>query len=135
MDIGSKVIDRLWPDPTAAAAAKLELFKMQQSGELAMMANETALAKMQTDINVEEAKSTNWLVAGARPFIMWGCGFSFLYAALFEPLMRFIAMIFFNYTGDFPVIDSDMTLQILFGLLGLGSLRTYEKVKKVEGNR
>ncbi len=34
LNIGSKVIDRLWPDPTQAAAAKLELFKLQQSGEL-----------------------------------------------------------------------------------------------------
>ena len=34
LDIGSKVIDRVWPDPTQAAAAKLELFKLQQSGEI-----------------------------------------------------------------------------------------------------
>ena len=39
--VGGKLIDRLWPDPTQAQAAKLELLKMQQSGELAKMANET----------------------------------------------------------------------------------------------
>ena len=135
LDIGSKVIDRLWPDPTKAAEAKMELFKLQQSGELAVMANDTQLAKIQGDINVEEAKSTNWFVAGARPFIMWGCGFGMLYAALFEPLARFVATVLYHYTGAFPVVDSTITTQILFGLLGLGTMRTVEKLKNVEGNR
>jgi hypothetical protein len=45
LDVGSKVIDRLWPDPAQRDAAKLELFKLQQSGELAQLAAETELAK------------------------------------------------------------------------------------------
>lgn len=45
LDIGSKVIDKLWPDPAQADAAKLKLLEMQQSGELAKMANDTELTK------------------------------------------------------------------------------------------
>lgn len=45
LDIGSKVIDKLWPDPSQADAAKLKLLEMQQSGELAKIANDTELTK------------------------------------------------------------------------------------------
>ena len=40
LDVGSKVIDRVWPDPAQAASAKLELMKLQQSGELALIAGQ-----------------------------------------------------------------------------------------------
>ena len=48
LDIGGKVIDRLWPNPAEAAAAKLELVKMQQSGELAKLTSDTSVATAQT---------------------------------------------------------------------------------------
>ena len=63
LDLGNTLITRIFPDPAQQADAKLKLLELQQSGELATM---TA----QTDINKEEAKSTNWFVAGARPFIL-----------------------------------------------------------------
>ena len=131
LDIGSRVIDRLWPDPTQAAAAKLELIKLQQSGELAAMAAETDLAKNQIKVNEESAKSSSVFVSGARPFILWGCGFAMLYAALFEPIMRFVAVVCFAYAGNFPALDTTLTTQVLLGLLGLGALRTVDKVKGV----
>lgn len=43
--VGSKIIERIWPDPAQAQAAKLELAKMAESGELARMANETDTVK------------------------------------------------------------------------------------------
>lgn len=128
MDIGSKVIDRLWPDPAQAATAKLELIKLQQSGDLAQMTG-------QLDINKEEAKSTNWFVAGARPFILWICGFAMLYCTLIEPILRFVATVFYKYNGVFPVIDTGFTMQVMMGILGLGAMRTFEKAKNAEGNR
>ena len=51
LDIGSKVIDRVWPDPAQAAAAKLELVKLQQSGELQQIVG-------QLDIDKADRKST-----------------------------------------------------------------------------
>jgi len=47
LDIGGKVIDRVWPDPAQAAAAKLELFKLQQSGELAPIAGQMEVNKVE----------------------------------------------------------------------------------------
>jgi hypothetical protein len=128
LDLGNTLITRIFPDPAQAANAKLELLKLQQSGELASM---TA----QTDINKEEAKSTNWFVAGARPFILWICGFAMLYCTLIEPILRFIATVLYGYTGAFPLIDSSLTMQVMMSILGLGAYRTYEKKNNVEGNR
>ena len=45
LDIGSKLVDRLIPDPTKKAEAQLELLKLQASGELAKMANESEITK------------------------------------------------------------------------------------------
>ena len=134
-DLGKGLIDRLFPDPAAKAAAQLELLKMQQAGELAQLAAETDLAKLQIQTNIEEAKSTNWWVAGWRPAIGWVCGAGLAYAALIEPFARFAAKVWFGYTGDFPVIDTDLTLQILMGMLGLGAMRSVEKIKGAESHR
>lgn len=120
LEVGNKLIDRLWPNPTEAAKAKMELLKMQQEGDLAVM---TA----QMEINKIEAQSSNLFVSGWRPFIGWGCGVAFLYSALFEPLLRFVSTVIFSYKGTFPVIDTDLTLQILLGLLGLAGMRSWEK--------
>lgn len=134
-DVGKSLIERFFPDPEKKAAAQLELLKMQQNGELAQLAAETDLAKMQIAVNVEEAKSTNWFVAGARPFIMWICGVALAYVAIIEPVARFVAKVWFGYTGEFPVIDTTLTMQVLLGILGLSSMRTIEKTKNAEGNR
>lgn len=131
LEIGSKVIDRIWPNPTEAAQAKLELIKMQQSGELAQLTAETDLAKGQLDINKVEAASSSLLVSGGRPFIIWVCGFALLYAAILEPMARFAATVILHYVGPFPVIDTTITLQVLFALIGLGGYRSLEKVKGV----
>lgn len=128
LDIGSRVLDRVFPDPVQAAQAKLEMFKLQQSGELAELTG-------QLEINKVEAASTNWFVAGARPFILWGCGLAMLYVSLFEPMLRFVATVIFHYAGPFPVIDASLTTQVLLGLLGLSGYRTMEKIKGAEGNR
>ena len=85
----------------------------------------------QIDVNREEAKNSNLFVSGWRPYIGWGCGTAFLYAAMFEPIMRFIAQVVFDYKGPFPQLDTNLTMQVLFGLLGIAGMRTYEKTKGV----
>ena len=131
LDIGGKVIDRLWPTKEDADKAKLKLLEMQQTGELAVLAAETDLAKGQISVNEAEAANPNLFVSGARPAILWICGIAMAYAAIIEPVARFIAQVCVGYGGAFPVLNTELTLQVLLGLLGLGGLRTYEKVKNV----
>lgn len=127
LEVGGKLIDRLWPDPEKRDAAKLELLKMQQGGELAQLTADTELAKAQMEINKVEAASSSVFVAGGRPFVIWVCGSAFAYAAIIEPLARFIAAVGFGYHGMFPVIDTNLTMQVLLGVLGLGAMRSYDK--------
>lgn len=123
LDLGNTLITRIFPDPAQAANAKLELIKLQQSGELASM---TA----QTDINKEEAKSSSVFVSGWRPFVGWVCGSAFALHYLVIPIANFILIA----TGHKEVVlsfDIQTLLTVLMGLLGLGGFRSYEKVKGV----
>jgi len=133
-DLGKGLIDRLFPDPAAKAAAQLELLKMQQAGDLAQLAADTDLAKLQIQTNLAEAAG-NWFTAGWRPFIGWICGVSLCYVAIIEPVARFVAQVWFAYTGAFPTIDTQLTMQVLLGMLGLGAMRSVEKIKGAESNR
>ena len=129
-DIGGKIIDRLWPDPSQRDAAKLELVKMQQTGELAQLAAETDLMKGQLAINQEEAKNENLFVSGWRPFIGWVCGFAFLYTFIGQPFIIYIALLEGSKISP-PNIDGWLLFNVLGGILGLGGMRTFEKWKGV----
>lgn len=85
----------------------------------------------QIDVNKEEAKSDNLFISGWRPYVGWACGFAFTYAAILEPIARFVAKVVYAYVGDFPQIDTTITMQVLFGLLGLAGMRTYERTRQV----
>lgn len=131
LDLGGKIIERVFPNPTDAAAAKLELIKLQQSGDLAQLTAETEITKAQLAVNQAEASSADPFTSRARPFILWTCGVAMGYVSIVDPLARFVAIVGFGYTGEFPVIDTTITLQVLLGLLGLGSMRSVEKIKGV----
>jgi hypothetical protein len=124
LGVGNKLIDHFFPDANQAAAAKLELVKMQQNGDLQVMAS-------QMEINKIEAQNPSLFVSGWRPFVGWVCGISLTYAAIIDPVSRFLATVIFKYNGAFPVIDTTLTLQILLGLLGLAGMRSWEKKEGV----
>jgi hypothetical protein len=123
LDLGNTLITRIFPDPAQADAAKLELLKLQQSGELAVM---TA----QTDINKEEAKSASLFVSGWRPFVGWVSGSAFALHFLLLPISNFI-LVANNHKEVVLAFDMQTLLTVLMGLLGLGGMRTYEKVQGV----
>ena len=125
------LIDKIWPDPAKANEAKLKLLELQQNGELKALEAETNLALGQLRINEEEAKSASIFVSGWRPAVGWVGALALGYAAILEPVGRFVAQVWFGYTGAFPVIDTTITMQLLFGILGLGGYRTFEKHKGV----
>ncbi|HEY8877782.1 MAG TPA: holin family protein [Roseateles sp.] len=123
LDIGGKVIDRLFPDPAQKAAAQLELFKLQQQGELSQIAG-------QMDINKQEAASSNAFVAGWRPFVGWVCGTGFAVQFVVGPLAEWGAALA-GHPVKFPQMDMATMMPLLFGMLGLGAYRSVEKVKGV----
>jgi hypothetical protein len=88
------------------------------------------LAEVQTKINEAEATHRTVFVAGWRPFIGWVCGLGLLYAVFIEPLLRFVFTVK-GWTIEFPQIDTTITMQVLFGMLGLVGARSYEKKNKL----
>ena len=98
-----------------------------------MADNVQKLDLAQISVNVEEAKSQNLFVAGWRPAVGWIGAAGLAYAAILEPLLRFVSQVGFAYTGLFPVIDTMLTLQVLLGILGLGAMRSWDK-KTGNGN-
>ena len=123
LGIGNKVIDRLWPDPAQAAAAKLELFKLQQSGELAVITG-------QMEINKAEAANPSVFVSGWRPFIGWVCGAACAWNWIGLPMAKALAV---YHQIPFALSPADLSemMPVLIGLLGLGGLRTMEKIQGV----
>jgi hypothetical protein len=123
LDIGGKLIDRMWPDPAQAAAAKLELIKLQQSGDLAQMTG-------QLEINKVEAANANIFVSGWRPAIGWVCALALLYQYLVRPLAVAVFAAVGHPLPVMPGLDENLW-QLMMAMLGMGGLRTFEKVQVV----
>ena len=123
LDLGNTLINKVFPDPAQADAAKLELLKLQQSGELVTM---TA----QTDINKEEAKSASIFVSGWRPCVGWVCALALAYQYLLKPLLTWLLMTLGYNIAIMPGLDDNLW-QLLMGMLGMGGLRTFEKIQGV----
>lgn len=123
LDLGNTIIQRVFPDPAQAASAKLELMKLQQSGELAQITG-------QLEINKVEAASSSIFVAGWRPFIGWVCGMALAYQYLVRPLAIGIAAAMGHPLPALPGLDDNLW-QLLLGMLGMGGLRTFEKTQGV----
>jgi len=117
------IIDKIIPDPQAKAAAQLQVLKLQQEGELKQLDNALQLSLAQISTNNIEAASNSLFKSGWRPFIGWVCGGGLVYQYLLRPL--FIGLGF----SMFPSLEIDTLMTLLFGMLGLGTLRTVEKVK------
>lgn len=105
----------------------LEAKKIDIEFQKFCMENGIKLQLAQIAVNVEEAKSLDPFTSRARPAAIWVGVAGLAYAGVVEPVLRFVATVVFGYTGLFPEIDSNLTLQVLGGLLGLSALRSYDK--------
>ena len=105
----------------------LEAKKIDIEFQKFCMENGIKLQLAQIAVNTEEAKSSDPFTSRARPAAIWVgvCGLA--YAGVIEPVLRFVAVVGFGYAGPFPAIDSNLTLQVLGGLLGLSALRSMDK--------
>lgn len=127
LEVGLSLVERIFPDKTKQEEAKLKLLELQQTGELAILQANTQLALKQGDVNVEEAKSDNLFKSGWRPAVGWSCALAFFAKYIGGPALFVLG----QYTGhhiELPPIDMVEMMPLLFGLLGLGAYRTYERV-------
>jgi hypothetical protein len=117
----SSILDKFIPDADEKQKLAHEIATMSQK-----MAHESAMA--QIEVNKEEAKHRTVFVAGWRPFTGWACSFALAYHFLVQPMLTFLLSIY-GITVNLPEFDMSSLMTVLMGMLGLGGLRTYEKVK------
>lgn len=118
------IFDRVFPDPAAAADAKVKVMEMAQRGELAQLEADVKLATGQLEINkVEAEKGFSW-----RNAVGWTCALSFAFKFVGGPMLVLIAS-FYGHDKKLPQFDYSEMSTILFGMLGLGTMRTVERIK------
>jgi hypothetical protein len=122
MDLGAisglvnTAINKIWPDKSEQEKQQLAAAVMVVQGQL--------------DINKVEAANPNVFVSGWRPFIGWVCGAACAWNWIGLPVA---AMALKVYQIEMPLSPANLTemLPVLMGMLGLGGLRTIEKIKGV----
>ena len=83
------------------------------------------IIELQTKINEIEAGHRTVFVAGWRPFIGWVCGEALAYNFVIRDLFIWIT----KTTDAPPALQMEHLMTVLLGMLGLGGLRTFEKIK------
>lgn len=113
-ELVTTVINKIWPD------------KSEQ--EKAQIAAAVQVVQGQMEINKAEAGNPSVFVAGWRPFIGWVCGGALAYQYVLRPVIQFGFAAAGHPLPTLPGIDDNLW-QLMLGMLGLGGLRTFEKVK------
>ena len=116
LDLASNVIGKIWPDKSAQ--------------EQAQLAAAVALVQSQLEVNKTEAASPSVFVAGWRPFIGWVCGAACAWNWIGLPMAK-AGLVLAGVALDIAPASLTEMMPVLLGLLGLGALRTTEKIKGV----
>lgn len=122
-NLASTVVERIYPDATVVEKAKLDRIAAEIS-------NEFNLVLGQLEINKVEASSSSIFIAGARPAAMWVGVITLFYIGIGGSLLNWLALCF--NLPPFPVVVNSASTDILMGLLGLGGLRTFDKLKGID---
>ena len=121
-DLGKTLLDRFVPDPAQKAAAEMEMLRMAADGELKQVI-------AQLEINAREAAHPSVFVAGWRPAFGWFGAVGFLYATVIQPML-----VWYGSSKGWPTppdVNLDLLWVVITGMLGIGGLRSIEKVKGV----
>lgn len=116
-----------------ALAAKLEQIQVEDADKLRQISLVQAGKAVQDQLAVDkqEAANPSWVVAGWRPAVGWVCAAGIAVQFVFGPLATWISGLA-GHPVVVPRLDLSTLMTLLLGMLGLGGLRTYEKVNGVQ---
>lgn len=118
------LLDKFIEDKDAKNAMAHDIATMAEKA-----AHEAAMAQAQA--NTEQAKHPSLFVAGARPAIMWICAAAMGYHFVLQPFLVFGVLVAGVELPPLPELDMASLMPVLLGILGLGGMRSYEKVKGI----
>lgn len=121
------------PDAVAAALnpqVMVQLKQIEADLQKSQIEADSAASTGQLEVNKAEAGNESLFVAGWRPAIGWTCALAFCWTFVLAPLVAYGAALG-GYAGKLPSMDLSQLTPVLLGMLGLGGMRTYEKVKGV----
>ena len=98
--------------------------------EKAKLAQAFAVIQGQLDTNKAEAGSGSVFVGGWRPAIGWVCALALMAQYVARPMLQWAGMLTGHQWPPLPGIDDNLW-ELMLGMLGLGGLRTFERVKGV----
>lgn len=127
-DAFAKIVGAFKVPPEQVLAAKVETDKIQAELQGKILDQVTA----QIAVNQAEAASPKLFVAGWRPFIGWICGTGLGYDFIFRPIVNGLVAIW-RPLVPFQPLDLSTLLPLLLGMLGLGTMRMYEKINGAPG--
>lgn len=122
-EVGKTLIDKLLPDPKAKADAIQKLEELRQNGDLEVI-------RQQSEINKIEAANPKLFVSGWRPFIGWVCGSTLAFQLVLGPMVMWGTTLA-GHPIAIPVMQTELLTTLLIGMLGLGGMRTVEKLNGV----
>ena len=129
----SKIVGAFKVDPTLAMQKQAELAELQANLQAKLQDAISAEIQAQTAVNLQEAKSDKLFVAGWRPWIGWTCGMIFAVNFIVGPIVNWV-FVLRGIPGQFPKMDLSEAMPVLLGMLGLGTMRSYEKVQGVSNS-
>lgn len=123
----ANIIGKFKADPNIAAQSAATIAAAEAELQKAQLDYERQLAVGQIEINKIEAASSNWFTSNWRPALGWVCVAAFAYMAIGWPVMNWVSI---NYGWKpAPELDSATLTTVLFGMLGLGTWRSFDKYK------
>lgn len=123
LGLATTILNKIWGN-------KDDELKRQFILELQEKLDTVELTKGQLEINKVEAANENLFVSGARPFIMWVCGFAFAWMYVVQPMITYLVVVTGNPMPILPVFNTTELMTVLFGLLGLGGMRSFDKLNR-----
>lgn len=126
------LVGKIIPDPAAKAEAQLKLLELQEAGELRWLEAAVQTQIAQIELNKTEAQSLSRFNSGWRPFIGWVCGAALVYQYLVRPILTWVAALAGHPDIIAPELDLGDIITIMLGMLGLGTLRTVEKMNRAK---
>jgi hypothetical protein len=121
------VIAKFKADPTVSAQIAAKLNELEIELQKAQLQAEVALSEAQNRVNAAEAASGDKFASRWRPSIGWICAFGLSYTFIIQPLLVWGSL---NWKIAVPpLLNTDSLMTLLFGMLGLGAQRSYDKMK------